>query len=237
MPLIADAIILLFILLGAVSGAKKGVIYSAVDFIGTLTCIILAFFLKNPLSVLMYTHLPFFNFTGAFQGISVVNILIYEAIAYVIVLSVLFGVLKLIIKLSGLVEKILKATVVLGIPSKILGFVFGAIEAYLFAFVVIFLVNQIPNTISVMAESHVGRAMLSNTPVLSEFMSDSFKSIDEIYKLVKEQQNTHNTKETNKKAFEILLKNEVLTADAAQKLVDNKKIDIDNAKEIINQYK
>lgn len=234
---IADAIIILFIGLGAVSGFKKGVIRSAVDFIGTLACIILAFFLKNPLSVFMYTHLPFFEFTGVFQGISVMNILMYEAIAYIIVLSVLFAILKLIIKLSGLIEKILKATIILGIPSKVLGFFFGAIEAYLFAFVVLFIVNQIPNTINLIATSNVGHAMLSNTPVLSEIMNDTFGSVDEIYDLVNEQKNTNNSKETNKKAFEILLKNEVLTIENAEKLVESKKIDFDNVEDIINQYK
>lgn len=234
---IADAIIILFVGLGAVSGFKRGVIRSVVDFIGTFACIIFAFFLKNPLSVFMYTNLPFFKFTGAFQGISVLNILIYEALAYIIVLSVLFTVLKLIIKLSGFIEKVLSATVILALPSKILGFIFGAVEAYLFAFVVLIIINQFPSTANIITKSYVGQGILSNTPILSEMMSDTFGSIDEIYSLVEEQKDTNNSKETNRKAFEILLKKGVLTTKNAEKLVENKKIDIDNAKEIINQYK
>ena len=237
MMIICDIIIVLFILLGAISGFKRGVIRSSVDFVGTLACIVLAFFLKNPVSILMYMHLPFFEFTGAFQGITVMNILMYEAIAYVTVLALLFTLLKVIIKLSGLLEKMLKATVILGIPSKILGFFFGAIEAYLFSFVVLFIVNQVPNTINLFANSYIGNAMLSNTPVLSEIMNDTFGSMNEIYDLVEEQKNTNNYKETNQKAFKILLKNEVLTAENAEKLVENGKLEIDNAQEIINQYK
>lgn len=234
---IIDVVVLLFILFGAISGFKRGVIKSAVDFIGTLLVIIVAFYLKNPLSVLMYTNLPFFNFGGIFAGITVINILVYELIAYIIVLLVLFSILKVIIKISGLIEKILKATIILGIPSKILGMIFGAIEAYLFVFIVLFIVNQIPNTTNLMVESKTGKAILENTPILSGIMSEGFETLDEIYDVANEYKNNSSDKEANKKAFDIILKNKIITTKNAEKLVEKKRIDVENAEEIINKYK
>lgn len=232
---IFDAIIILFIMLGAVSGFKRGVIKSVVNFVGTFASIIIAFYLKNPLSVFMYTYLPFFKFKGIFEGISVLNILIYELIAYLIVLSVLFAILKVILKVSGIIEKILDATIILGIPSKILGLIFGTIEAYLFVYVVLFAVNQIPNTTNLIADSNVGKTILEHTPILSGMMEETFGSINEIYEIADEYKN-NDSKETNEKAFEILLKNNVLTPENAEKLVEKGKIDINNANEIIKKY-
>lgn len=233
---ITDAVVFLFLLAGAVVGFKRGVIKSLVNFVGTLVCIILAFFLKNPLSVLMYTNLPFFKLSGIFEGVAVVNILIYEVIAYLIVLSILFAVLKIALMLSGIVEKLLKATVILAIPSKVLGLIFGAIEAYIIVFVVFFILNQIPGTTYIVDESKIGNGILVNTPVLSGIMNDAFISFNEIYDLGEEYKSSQDKSEYNRRAFEILIKNEVISTDNARKLLDSKKLTIVDADEIINKY-
>ena len=233
---IVDAVLFLFLLAGAVIGFKRGVIKSLVNFIGTLACIVLAFYLKNPLSVLMYTNLPFFKLGGIFEGVAVVNILIYEVIAYLIVLSILFAILKIVLMLSGIVEKILKATVILAIPSKILGLIFGTIEAFIIAFVVIFTLNQIPGTRYIVDESKIGTNILEKTPILSSIMNDAFVSFNEIYYLGEQYKSSQDKSEYNRKAFEILIKNEVISTDNARKLLDSKKLTINNADEIINKY-
>ena len=139
---ILDAVIILGLLLGAVLGFKRGIIKSAVMFGGTILVIVLAYLLKNPISIILYTYLPFFKLGGIFQGVSVINILIYEAIAFLITFSILMLILKIIIAVSTLLEKILNATVVLGIPSKILGALFGICEAFLFIFVGLYAIFQ-----------------------------------------------------------------------------------------------
>ena len=135
MALTIDVICILFLLMGAVVGLKRGVIKSATMFIGAIIVIFLAFSLKNPVAKLMYTYLPFFNFAGNFEGLSVLNIIIYEALAFALVYIVLMSVLQVLIKITGIFEKILDFTIILGIPSKILGAIFGFLEAYLFLFV------------------------------------------------------------------------------------------------------
>ena len=85
---IVDAIIILIILMGAVIGFKNGVIRQTVSLVGFLLVIILAFLLKNPLSLWMYEHLPFFNFWGILKGVTVINILLYEVIAFLILVAI-----------------------------------------------------------------------------------------------------------------------------------------------------
>ena len=128
---IVDAIIILIILLGGVIGFKEGIIKKLTSVIGLILVVILSFTLKNYLSVIFYENLPFFDLWGAFKGIQVLNIIFYEMLAFLIIASVLTLVYRLFLGVSGLIEKILKATVILSIPSKILGFFAGLLENYI----------------------------------------------------------------------------------------------------------
>ena len=121
---IVDSIIIIMLLFGAVIGFKTGVIKSAVSFLGTLLIIYLAFALKNPISEFMYLHLPFFNFSGDLAGVTVLNVLIYEGLAFLICFAILEILLKVVIFASGILEKILRLTIVFGLFSKILGLIF-----------------------------------------------------------------------------------------------------------------
>ena len=103
---VVDAIIILFLLTGAILGFKRGAIQTLATLIGTILIIIIAYYLKNPLSVFLYTYLPFFKLGGIFNGITVINILIYEAIAFLIVLGVLSVLLSVILKITGILSKI-----------------------------------------------------------------------------------------------------------------------------------
>ena len=121
---VVDIIILILLVLGAVAGFKAGVIKKLTDFVGMFVIVILSFYLKNFLSVIMYENLPFFNFGGLIKGIEVINILFYEVLAFIIVFLVLLFVLRVLLMVTGLIEKILRATIILSIPSKILGYRF-----------------------------------------------------------------------------------------------------------------
>ena len=85
---ILDIGIIIFILFGAVLGLKRGFTKELVEAIGFIVVIVLAYFLKNPLSVLMYEFLPFFSF-GLLKNVEIFNILIYEVIAFLICLCAL----------------------------------------------------------------------------------------------------------------------------------------------------
>ena len=65
-----DLIIIIMLLLGGIVGFKEGVIKKVTSFIGLFVVIILAFMLKNRLSVLFYENLPFFDLWGVFKGVT-----------------------------------------------------------------------------------------------------------------------------------------------------------------------
>ena len=59
---IVDIIIILFILSGALIGFRRGFTSQVVSLVSSFAIVILAFILKNPVSGLLYEHLPFFKF-------------------------------------------------------------------------------------------------------------------------------------------------------------------------------
>ena len=141
---IVDYIIIAITILFFIKGYKNGIIKEGVSFVGFILVFILAFSLKNPVSIAMYKNLPFFNIGGLLKGISVINILIYEMAAFVLVLSILMILFKLILKLTKLVDKILKMTIILNIPSRILGGILGIYEllpAFIVGVISIFIVS------------------------------------------------------------------------------------------------
>lgn len=234
---IVDAIIILFLLIGALIGFKRGIIQSATMFIGIIVVIILAYYLKNPLSKFMYTHLPFFEFSGALKGVTVLNILIYEAIAFLIVFVILDILLQIAIKATGILEKILKFTIILGIPSKIAGAIFGLLEQFIYIFVFLFLLSRLSFTAPYINESLLGPKILDKTPLLSNIVESSYQSFEEIYSLKEKYKNTTDVNAYNLEALGILLKYDIITIESADDLIKNGKLKISGADEVLNNYR
>ncbi len=229
---IVDAIIILFLLMGAVLGFKKGVIKSIVSFVGTILVLVLSFTFKNPLSVFLYTYLPFFN-----VGITVLNILIYEGLAFLILFVLFSSILRIIIKISGIIEMLLKATIILGIPSKILGAIFGFLEMYLFTFVVLFILAQFNVQNSLITESKMANVILGKTPFISNVLNNTYTAVKEVTDLNKEYGKKGNTEELNQKGLDILLKYKVLSVENANKLLEKNKLKIKDANVIVSKYR
>ena len=235
MSAIIDIILILVLVMGAIIGFKRGVIKSATMFIGAIIVIVLAYSLKNPVSKILYSFLPFFNFAGDFAGLTTLNIIIYEAIAFVLVYVLLMAVLQIIIKITGVFETILNFTIILGIPSKLLGAVFGFFEAYLFIFVAIFLLNQIPATNEIVTESTFASKIASSSPILSDITSSYYNAFEEIISI--KDQNKNDKEEYNRKCLDILLKYGIVDISSAEELINNGKLQISNADEILDNYR
>ncbi len=233
---IVDAIIILALLTGAVLGFKKGVIRSAAEFVGTILVLVGAYTLKNPIAKLMFTNLPFFKFSGALEGVTVLNILIYEVLAFLLVALILWGALRVVIALTGILETILKMTIVLGIPSKILGFIFGLAESFIIVFMALFCINQIALANNKTVPSILQDKILSSTPLLSNMVGEAYQSVDEIVSLAQKYEDVQDKNAYNKEALDILLKNKIITKDATQKLIDKGKLKIDGIEEVMNKY-
>ena len=181
---VVDVIIIALLILGGVAGFKAGVIKKLTDFIGMFVVIILAFYLKNYISVIMYENLPFFNFFGLINGIDALNILLYEVIAFLVIFIALLFVLKVVLMLTGLVEKILKATVILSIPSKLLGIVVGVIEMYVYLFLILVIASLPIFDSSFLKDSKMNNFILNNTPVLSGVSEEIIDIYGDVYKII-----------------------------------------------------
>ena len=235
MSAMIDIILVLILFAGAIVGFKRGVIKSAVTFIGAIVVIVLAFSLKNPISKLLYSFLPFFNFAGDFEGLTTLNIIIYEAIAFVLVYVILMAILQILIKITGVFEHILNFTIILGIPSKLLGAVFGFFEAYLFVFVALFLLNQLPATNAFVSESAFASTITSSSPILSDITSSYYDAFEEILSI--KDQNMADKEEYNRKCLDILLKYGIVDINSAEDLLESGKLVITDADSILNKYR
>lgn len=228
---VVDVIIIVFLILGGVAGFKAGVIKKLTDFIGMFVVIILAFYLKNYISVIMYENLPFFNFFGLINGIDVLNILLYEVIAFLVIFIALLFVLKVVLMLTGLVEKILKATVILSIPSKLLGIVVGVIEMYVYLFLILVIVSLPIFDSSFLKDSKMNNFILNNTPVLSGVSEEIIDIYGDVYNIIDNRKNKTN-EQLNEEILKVLIDKKVVTKESAKKLVDKNKIHI-NDKSIV----
>lgn len=234
---IVDAIIFLIILMGAVIGFKNGVIRQTVSLVGFLLVIILAFLLKNPLSLWMYEHLPFFNFWGILKGVTVINILLYEVIAFLILVAIFSIILRIILFAAKIIEKILELTIVLGIPSKILGIFVGAIEYFLIVFIILYIVTLPFFDIKLIRDSKYAIKILNKTPVLSNYTEDVSKTLNDFVELKDKYTKTTNSEEFNKEALKVLLNYKIVDVKSIDKLVERNKIKINDIEEILKNYR
>lgn len=234
---IIDWLIIVIVLFAIINGFRQGIINSVVTFIGTLLVFILAFYLKNPISSLLYGYLPFFDLGGKFAGVTVFNILIYEGISYLITISVLAIVLKVISKVTGAVNGLLNATLVLGLPSKILGAIVGLFQGYIIAFILVFILGLISGTSTKVNESKYSGIIMEKTPILSTIVGDTYNSIKEVYEISVFYKDNPNKDEANLKSLDVLLKYEILSVNSADKLIKKERLTTNGAAEIVDKYR
>ena len=231
---IIDYIMITILILAALIGFRKGVLGSIVTFVGTLIVIIIAYYLKNPLSTLLYQWLPFFSLGGKFAGVSVFNILIYEGISYLLTMVILATILGVIIKVTGVVDKIINATVILSLPNRILGAVCGLLEGYILAFIIFFILN-LAGGATIVNNSRYANYVLESTPVLSKVMQKTYHSISEVYQICTDAKDSKD--EANLKSLDVLLKYEILSVASADKIIELGKIKTPGAGEVVDKYR
>lgn len=224
---VVDVIIIALLILGGVAGFKAGVIKKLTDFLGMFAVVILAFYLKNYISVIMYENLPFFNFFGLINGINALNILLYEVIAFLVIFILLLFVLKVILLATGLIEKILKATVILSIPSKILGIIVGVIEMYVYIFLVLVIVTLPVFDSSFLKDSKMANYILDNTLVLSNVSNEITDIYGDVYDIIDNRKDKSN-EEMNEEILKVLIDKKVVTKESAKKLVERNKVHIND---------
>ncbi len=236
MNALIDFIIIAIIIIGAWRGWKYGGISAAVSLVGTIVVFVLAYFLKNPISVLMYENLPFFKFGGMFKGIASLNILLYEAIAFIIAMLIFISIIVLIIKLTHILDKIINMTMILALPSKLLGLVLGALQYYVIVYFVLFILLQIPFTGKYITESQVVHGVVDKTPGLSLVTNELYTTYNEVYDICLKYDNVSDKSRGDYEALDTLMKHDIITSKSVQKLKDKKKLDFEGIDELIKKY-
>ena len=220
---VVDVVIVVLLILGGLAGFKAGVIKKLTDFLGMFAVVILAFYLKNYISVIMYENLPFFNFFGLINGINALNILLYEVIAFLVIFILLLFVLKVFLLATGLIEKILKATVILSIPSKIL----GIIEMYVYIFLVLVIATLPVFDSSFLKDSKMANYILDNTLVLSNVSNEITDIYGDVYDIIDNRKDKSN-EEMNEEILKVLIDKKVVTKESVKKLVERNKVHIND---------
>ncbi|MEG0977220.1 MAG: CvpA family protein [Bacilli bacterium] len=223
-----DIIIIVCLLVGAFLGFKKGVIKTLVQLIGMFAIIIISYTLKDMLAGFLIKVMPFFNFGGVFEGVTAINIIMYELISFIVIFVVLYCILNILISLSGMVEKLLKLTIVLAIPSKILGLIVGAIEGLVFSFLLIFILFHVGPTTKYVNDSSMGIILLERTPFIGQVMAKSTLALEEINDSIKSFDLKGDKKALNSQVVSTLIYYNLVDKDTIKKLIEDKKLDLEN---------
>lgn len=233
-----DIIIIIFIIIGIFVGAKRGFTTELLSFLGFILCIIFAFFAKNPISAFFYDKLPFFTFAGVFKGITALNILLYEVIAFLISFVIASIILRLLKFVTRVFESFLKETIILGIPSKILGGILGGIEWVILSTIIIFLLSlPIINT-PFPIESKIYNYTISLSGNFSKEIDNLIAVIDEFESIKDKYKSEEDTNSFNLETLDILLKYNIIDVSSCDKLYQKGKFKaISNVESVLDKYR
>lgn len=234
---IVDWIIFAFILFGALLGFKRGFTRAVVSCVGFVGVVVLAFLLKNPLSVIFYENLPFFKFGGVLKGVTSLNILLYEILAFLVVFAVLMILLRVLMMVTSIFERILNATIVLGIPSKILGAIVGIFENYVLAFIILFVLTLPVFRLDAVQQSKWSNQILHNTPILSGMVEKTMHVVDDFVSLKEKYENATDSNQFNLETLDLFLNYRVVDIESVEKLIEKDKLEIEGIETVLSKYR
>lgn len=230
---IVDILIIVIIAAFALVGFKRGVFQSLVAVVGFIAVVYIAYLLKNILGDFLVLNSPFTKYTFIPGGSYVLNIVTYESIGFIAMLIVLGIVYEILLVISGVFEKLLKITIILGVPSKILGLILGALEGFVIVYFILFTIKQPFIRVDLLENSKFAEPILKDTPILSNFAKDTFEIIDEIDQTISNDDGTNFDLDLT----DLILKRKITSVDVMQKLIDKKKLSVPGVQEIVNNYK
>lgn len=235
---IFDVGIILLLIMFLIVGFKNGVIRETFALIGIIAVFILSFVFKGLLGNLMCIILPFFKLSGVIEGFSVINILIYQIIAFMLVFAILLTIYEIFLKISKFIQKLVNLTIILILPSKLLGAVVSLIKGVIVLFVV-FIVLMIPlKNSELFTGSTMVNQILYNTPILSQSSNNFINTVEEIYNLAEKVSNKEiSTNDANLELLDMMLKHKIVNKSTVESLVKLHKLDdVNNIETVLQKY-
>lgn len=235
---IFDVGIILLLIMFLIVGFKNGVIREAFSLIGIIAVFILSFVFKGLLGNLMCIILPFFKLSGVIEGFSVINILIYQIIAFMLVFAILLTIYEIFLKISKFIQKLVNLTIILILPSKLLGAVVSLIKGVIVLFAV-FIVLMIPlKNSELFTGSTMVNQILYKTPILSQSSNNYINTVEEIYNLAEKVSNKKiSTNAANLELLDMMLKHKIVNKSTVESLVKLHKLDdVNNIETVLQKY-
>ncbi len=234
---LVDLIIIVLLVMGALVGFKRGLIRQLLSLCGTIIAAVLAFLFKTPLAQLLCEYLPFFSFKGVLAGLSVLNLFVYEVIAFLIILAIFVGLLQVLIFLSNILEKIVSMTIIFALPSKLAGAVFGVLENYIVVFIILYIVSLPFFNIDIIRGSELRDPIVTKTPILNKLAEKSVEVGTEIANLVDKYKIEEDKNQYNLDTLDVLLKYNITKVETVDRLVEKNKIQLVNIDLVLSKYR
>lgn len=230
---IFDVVIILMIAMFGVVGLKRGVLKELVVTVGSFLVFFLAFALKDVLASFFCQHFPFLHFTKSLGGVSSLSIVFYQLIAFLLLVIIFQMILRILIKVSGFIGKVIDATIILALPNKLLGFCVGIIEGYLVVFLALNILAIPLHGNELFKESKVRDYIMNDSIFLSDHFGGMNYALDDILTMDSKDTNTNDLK-----VIDTLLKYKVVSVDFLEQLKENNRLsDIQGIDEILDHYK
>lgn len=147
------------------------------------------------------------------------------------------AILNAVLFATGIFEKLLKFTIVLGMPSAIFGAIIGAIKNYVIVFFVLYILSM-PNFVDVgfVKNSKFREPILVNTPLLSNIAGSALEALDEFKGLADKYTDSTDTNAYNLETLDVFLKYKIVTVDTVKKLDESGKIEINGIETVLSKY-
>ena len=216
---IIDVVIFLLIILSFINGYKRGVLKEVVMLCGTIVIYIVSFLLKDKLGLILCKILPFFNLDGLVS----LNILIYQLIAFFLIASFLFSIFGIVLKVTGVLQKLVNMTIILTIPSKILGGILGLVEGYIVIFALLIILSVPFKNIDIFKNSNLNNKIITSSPILSSTLGNLDYLIIDIYdiKIDKDQDKD----KINDKILDMYIDYNVISREDLDSIIKSGKLD------------
>lgn len=223
---IIDIGIFATIIICALVGFKRGAIKSVVYVAALLLITIISYQFKPVLGSLLIKILPFRDLGGDLTAASSINVLVYQGLAFVLLFLALLIVLAIIIKISGILDLVVKFTLILEIPSKIIGLLIGAIEGVIIAYLLLFTAMQVPGTQRFVVESRHGETVLNKTPFIHTIFDKGNKAAKGIYNIIDSKAKGEDL--NDEEILDELEENGIISKEEIKDLKKKGKVKIDN---------
>lgn len=217
--------IILLLIMFVINGFRRGVIRELASVIGIVLVFVISWIISRSLSNFLCCNLPFITSFGIFKNISAANILIYNLISFFIIFSILMYLYSYLFRISTFLQKIVNYTIVLWIPSKILGAVVSLIKGYIIITIALIALLVPIGQFKIFQDSSLAMFMINHTPIISNLSNKYITSANRVIDLSKNIADNKISKDAaNSEIIEMLLKYNITSEKTINTLEKQNKI-------------